>query len=83
MSMGFNVCLAGATGWIGRPLSFAIASAGGMNFVGAVSRKHRCHRGHPNSHQRMMSFEGTGDPTSAGATKQMVYLRKKEEACFD
>jgi hypothetical protein len=54
-----------------------------MNFVGAVSRKHRCHRGHPNSHQRMMSFEGTGDPTSAGATKQMVYLRKKEEACFD
>jgi 4-hydroxy-tetrahydrodipicolinate reductase len=40
MSMGFNVCLAGATGWIGRPLSFAIASAGDMNFVGAVSRKH-------------------------------------------
>lgn len=40
MSMGLNVCLAGATGWIGRPLSFAIVSADDMNLVGAVSRAH-------------------------------------------
>lgn len=40
MSMGFNVCVAGATGWIGRPLCFAIASAGDMNLVSAVSREH-------------------------------------------
>jgi 4-hydroxy-tetrahydrodipicolinate reductase len=36
--MSLNVCLAGATGWVGRPLSAEIAAASDLNLVGAVSR---------------------------------------------
>lgn len=35
-----KVCLAGATGWVGAPLSAAISKAGDMTLAGAVSRTH-------------------------------------------
>ena len=44
MSATINVCLAGATGWIGRPLSAAIWKTGGLALVGATSRSHRGQR---------------------------------------
>ena len=33
-----KVCIAGATGWVGKPLSLAVAGAEDMSLVGAVSR---------------------------------------------
>jgi 4-hydroxy-tetrahydrodipicolinate reductase len=39
--MSLNVCIAGATGWAGRPLSVEIAKAQDLNLVGAVSRSHK------------------------------------------
>lgn len=36
-----NVCVAGATGWVGKPLCQAIAAADDLNLVGAVSRTHK------------------------------------------
>jgi 4-hydroxy-tetrahydrodipicolinate reductase len=33
-----NVCIAGATGWVGKPLSLAVAAAPDLSLVGAVSR---------------------------------------------
>jgi 4-hydroxy-tetrahydrodipicolinate reductase len=38
-----NVCIAGATGWIGKPLSLAITEADDLNLVGAVSRTYKGH----------------------------------------
>ncbi len=35
-----RVCIAGATGWSGRPLAEAILRSADLNLVGAVSRKH-------------------------------------------
>ena len=36
--MKLKVCVAGATGWIGKPLCSAIARDAGLELVGAVAR---------------------------------------------
>ena len=36
-----NICIAGATGWIGKPLCRAVSESADLNLVGAVSRTHR------------------------------------------
>jgi 4-hydroxy-tetrahydrodipicolinate reductase len=38
--MSLNVCIAGATGWVGRPLCMEVYRADDLNLVGAVSRSH-------------------------------------------
>ena len=39
--MRTNVCVAGATGWVGGPLCLAVSEAEDLNLVGAVSRTHQ------------------------------------------
>jgi len=39
--MTLNVCIAGATGWVGKPLCQAVSAADDLNLVGAVSRTHK------------------------------------------
>ena len=39
--MRIKVCIAGATGWVGRPLCTAVSNAEDLSLVGAVSRTHR------------------------------------------
>src|SRR5712691_5290465 len=39
--MNLRVCIAGATGWVGRPLSVAVSEADDLSLVGAVSRTHK------------------------------------------
>ena len=39
--MKINVCVAGATGWVGKPLCLAISKAADLVLVGAVSRTHK------------------------------------------
>jgi 4-hydroxy-tetrahydrodipicolinate reductase len=39
--MKLKVCVAGATGWVGRPLCVAVSEADDLTLVGAVSRTHR------------------------------------------
>ncbi len=39
--MRLNVCVAGATGWVGGPLCLAVSRAEDLNLVGAVSRTHQ------------------------------------------
>jgi 4-hydroxy-tetrahydrodipicolinate reductase len=39
--MKINVCVAGATGWVGKPLCLAISKTPDMVLVGAVSRTHK------------------------------------------
>lgn len=39
--MKLNVCIAGATGWVGKPLCYAISQADDLNLAGAVSRTHQ------------------------------------------
>jgi 4-hydroxy-tetrahydrodipicolinate reductase len=39
--MSLNVCIAGATGWVGKPLSMEVQRADDLNLVGAVSRSHQ------------------------------------------
>lgn len=41
--MKLNVCVAGATGWVGKPLCLAVSRASDLNLVGAVSRTHKGH----------------------------------------
>src|SRR5262245_11278794 len=41
MSMQLKVCIAGATGWVGKPLCLAVAEADDLSLVGAVSRTHK------------------------------------------
>ena len=36
--MKLNVCIAGATGWVGKPLCLAVSEATDLSLVGAVSR---------------------------------------------
>lgn len=50
--MKLKVCVAGATGWVGRPLSVAITEADDLALVGAVSR----------TYQGQNLSEVTGDP---------------------
>jgi len=38
--MKLNVCIAGATGWVGKPLCLAVSEADDLILVGAVSRSH-------------------------------------------
>jgi 4-hydroxy-tetrahydrodipicolinate reductase len=39
--MKLNVCIAGATGWVGKPLCLAVSEADDLSLVGAVSRTHQ------------------------------------------
>jgi 4-hydroxy-tetrahydrodipicolinate reductase len=39
--MKLNVCIAGATGWVGKPLCLAVSEADDLSLVGAVSRTHK------------------------------------------
>ena len=39
--MSLNVCIAGATGWVGRPLSVAVYHSEDLKLVGAVSRTYK------------------------------------------
>ena len=39
--MKLKVCIAGATGWVGRPLCLAVAGAEDLSLAGAVSRTHK------------------------------------------
>lgn len=39
-----RVCVAGATGWVGKPLCAAVSEADDLSLVGAVSRTHRGRR---------------------------------------
>jgi 4-hydroxy-tetrahydrodipicolinate reductase len=39
--MTLKVCIAGATGWVGGPLSLAVSASDDLSLVGAVSRTHR------------------------------------------
>jgi 4-hydroxy-tetrahydrodipicolinate reductase len=39
--MSLRVCVAGATGWVGRPLCAAVSGADDLSLVGAVSRTHK------------------------------------------
>ena len=39
--MKLNVCIAGATGWVGKPLCLAVSKTDDLNLVGAVSRTHK------------------------------------------
>lgn len=41
--MKLNVCIAGATGWVGKPLCLAVSEADDLSLVGAVSRTHSGH----------------------------------------
>jgi 4-hydroxy-tetrahydrodipicolinate reductase len=42
--MKLRVCVAGATGWVGRPLCAAVSAADDLVLVGAVSRTHKGRR---------------------------------------
>ncbi len=42
--MRLKVCIAGATGWVGRPLCAAVSEAEDLSLVGAVSRTHKGRR---------------------------------------
>ena len=39
--MKLNVCIAGATGWVGKPLCLAVSASDDLRLTGAVSRTHR------------------------------------------
>lgn len=39
--MKLKVCIAGATGWVGKPLCLAVSEAEDLTLVGAVSRTHK------------------------------------------
>jgi 4-hydroxy-tetrahydrodipicolinate reductase len=39
--MKLKVCIAGATGWVGKPLCLAVSASEDLSLVGAVSRTHR------------------------------------------
>ncbi len=39
--MKLNVCIAGATGWVGKPLCLAVSAADDLILVGAVSPRHK------------------------------------------
>lgn len=41
--MKLKVCIAGATGWVGKPLCLAVSAADDLNLVGAVSRSFQGH----------------------------------------
>ncbi len=38
-----KVCIAGATGWVGKPLCAAVSQADDLSLTGAVSRSHKSH----------------------------------------
>lgn len=42
--MKLKVCIAGATGWVGKPLCVAVAKASDLSLVGAVSPSHKGRR---------------------------------------
>jgi 4-hydroxy-tetrahydrodipicolinate reductase len=42
--MKLRVCIAGATGWVGKPLCIAVSEADDLSLVGAVSRTHKGRR---------------------------------------
>ena len=42
--MKLKVCIAGATGWVGKPLCLGVSEADDLSLVGAVSRTHKGQR---------------------------------------
>jgi 4-hydroxy-tetrahydrodipicolinate reductase len=42
--MRLRICVAGATGWVGKPLCRAVSEADDLSLVGAVSRTHKGQR---------------------------------------
>lgn len=42
--MKLKVCIAGATGWVGKPLCVAVSDVDDLTLVGAVSRTHKSQR---------------------------------------
>src|SRR5258705_4615028 len=42
--MKLKVCIAGATGWVGKPLCLAVSEANDLTLVGAVTRTHKGQR---------------------------------------
>ena len=42
--MKLKVCIAGATGWVGKPLCLAVSEADDLTLVGAISRTHKGQR---------------------------------------
>jgi 4-hydroxy-tetrahydrodipicolinate reductase len=42
--MKLAICVAGATGWVGKPLCRAVSEAEDLSLVGAVSRAHKGQR---------------------------------------
>lgn len=41
--MKLKICVAGATGWVGKPLCVAVSAADDLSLVGAVTRTHQGH----------------------------------------
>jgi 4-hydroxy-tetrahydrodipicolinate reductase len=39
--MALNICIAGATGWVGKPLCLAVSATDDLSLVGAVSPTHK------------------------------------------
>lgn len=39
--MKIKICIAGATGWVGKPLCLAVSKADDLSLVGAISRTHK------------------------------------------
>src|SRR5207248_9041259 len=74
-----RVCLAGATGWVGRPLAAAIEESSDLDLVAAVSRRAS---GNALMHTSVEEALGTPsdvfvDYTSAAAVKSNVLLAIK------
>lgn len=42
--MKLKICIAGASGWVGKPLCLAVSEAVDLSLVGAVSRTHQGHK---------------------------------------
>ncbi len=39
--MKLHICIAGATGWVGKPLCLAVSATDDLSLVGAVSPTHK------------------------------------------
>lgn len=64
--MKLKLCVAGATGWVGRPLCAAISKADDLSLVGAVSRTHQRQK------VRDVVAEVDGDVTISGSVAEAL-----------
>lgn len=59
--MKLKVCIAGATGWVGKPLCVAVSEADDLTLVGTISRTQKVATslypltGHRLKHQRILA----------------------------